>query len=373
MKTLYKKITDFTLIALIFLSLFKIINNGKDKYLVKFNYDNLSKLYNSSQFATQPENRKNIIQDEDLYAYVGYKYLTSGEIDKINIEHPPLGKYFIGLSTLIFKNQNIGQIIWGLIFLALLFLLAQKTLKYKTLSLLVIFFLTQERLFTEQVTTSLLDIVQGVFLLVFLLLSLTKKSTNKVLLAQGISLGTIASIKYPTIAIVVLITWILYKVIKKTSFKIIKKEFFYLSISAAIVFLLTYLPFYFKNPSPLSFLKLQEKALRIHLSHVPEYPKLQVFNVLLFDRWLTWWGEKSFIKTGFWNIGWPILILSFFASLTKIKQNLLIKLWALLYLLFLSLRLFFPRYLFLLLPFLYLNLCYNFQRLYQSLVLNKKL
>ena len=69
-----------------------------------------------------------------------------------------------------------------------------------------------------------------------------------------------------------------------------------------------------------------------HLSHVPEYPKAQVFNVLLFNRWLSWWGEKGYIKTSSWNFLWPILTINFFLTLFEFRKNLLINLWTLFYL-----------------------------------------
>jgi predicted membrane-bound dolichyl-phosphate-mannose-protein mannosyltransferase len=365
MIALAKKYINLLLIILILLSLINTVVKNKNQYLVGFNYNKLNSLYKTSQFAQDVNDRENIIQDEDLYAFSGYYYLTTGDISSINIEHPPLGKYFIGLSAVIFNNQNIGQIFWAVIFLIFLFLISQKILKNTSLALLVVLLFIQERLFIEQITLSLLDLILAVFLLIFWLITLLKHKNKAWLIVQGVSLGTIASIKYPTIAVMVFATWFIYKILIKTNAKKIKTEALYLIFLTTIVFLLSHLPFFIKNPNFLSFINLQEKALRIHLSHVPEYPKAQVFRVLFFNQWLAWWGEKNYIRTEFWNLFWPTTTLIFLASLIKIKNNLLIKLWSLVYLTFLSLRLFFPRYLFLLLPFFYLNLCYNFQRVYK--------
>lgn len=352
------------IIGVIFLFL-SLITTNLHRYQEKFNFKKLEVLYHSSQFAEKPENRKQIIQDEDLYAYSGWQYLTRGEIDQINVEHPPLGKYLIGLSILLFKNQNIGQIIWGIIFLTLLYRLSFKIVKNAPLSLLLVLIFFQEKIFQEQLTHSLLDLSQGVFLLIFFLLIIKKNKKRCHLIVQGLSLGIIASIKYPSTALIAFLTLTAFLIIKKE--KEIIKKLSLIGLAAFFVFLLSYLPFLIKNPNPSSFYSLQVRALKIHLSHVPEYPKGQVLNVLFLNRWLSWWGEKKYLKTEFWNIFWPILTLSFLISLykwrQKLKDNLLINLWSIFYLISLGSRLFFPRYLFLLIPFFYLHLGYSIKKL----------
>jgi len=351
------KQSNFIAILIIFFLLTISFLNHKSQYLTKFNFQKLEKLYNHSQFAPKPEERIFIIQDEDLYAYAGFQYLKTGKLDSINIEHPPLGKYFIGLSILVFNNQNVGQIIWGGLFLFLLYLFAKKVLKSKSLALLLVLFFSQELLFKDQLIYSLLDLPLGVFLLLFFLKSLEKKVSPKTIFIQGLSLGAIASIKYPTTALIAFVTLVVYYLLTKKE-KIFNRLII-IGFIALGVFLISYLPFFIKNPSFISFYNLQFKALKIHLSHVPEYPKGQVFNVLLLNRWLSWWGDKNYIKTGFWNFIWPILTINFFITFLKFKKNLLINLWSFFYLSFISIRLFFPRYLFLLLPFFYIQLFFN--------------
>lgn len=350
----------FILIFLIIRQFIWIITTNSSFFSKTFNYQQLTDFYQHSQFAQTPEDRINIIQDEDLYAYSGWHYLTTSQLDSINIEHPPLGKYLIGLSILLTGNQNIGQIFWGLCFTILLYLLGKKIMNNSLLALLAVLLFTQEALFKEQMTHSLLDLIQGVFLLILLLITLLKPKYR--IFYQGISLGCIASIKFPSIALIALITLFIYNFLQDK--KSLIKNTLTISFVCLAVYLLSYSPFFIKYQNPIHFYNLQLRALKIQLSHVPEYPKGQVFNVLLFDRWLSWWGTKDFIKSGYWNIMWPVLIISFVISLrTKFKKNLLINLWIISYLCFIASRLFFPRYLLLLLPFLYLNLCYNFKSL----------
>lgn len=355
-------ISFFLLFTILFLLLSIILRNLKN-YQKKFDSEKLANIYNQSQFVKNPKDRKSFIADHDLYAYAGWHYLKTGKLNSINIEHPPLGKYLIGLSVFIFDNQNIGQIFWGILFLFLLYKLSFKVLKHKPFALLVVLFFCQEKLFQNQLSYSLLELPLAVFLLMFLLLIQAKNKKNKkwFLMLKGVILGAISSIKYPTTALVAFITLISFYYIKKEVG--VAKKLFVIGLTGFAVFLLAYLPFFMRNPHLSSFYNLQLKALKIHLSHVPEYPKGQVFNVLFFNRWLAWWGEKSYLKTDFWNFLWPILTINFFVSLFRFKKNLLINLWTLFYLLFLSSRLFFPRYLFTILPFFYLQLCYNLERI----------
>jgi len=361
-----KKILNFLLIFAILFNFFSLLSSNKEVYQRKFITSELENLYNQSQFAPNPNNRIKIINDDDLYAYAGWHYLKTGNLEQINIEHPPLGKYFIGLSILLFHNQNVGQIFWGSLFLILLYLLSLKITHNFSLSLIIILIFSRESLFQEQLVYSFLDLTQGVFLLIFLLTSLNNKKLLKInLFIQGLSLGAIASIKYPTIALVALFTLAIYYLFQKEP-KIAQKLTF-IVITTIILFLLTYLPFFYQNHSIKSFFQLQLQALKIHLFHVGNYPKGQVFNVLFFNRWLSWWGNKSYVKTEYWNFLWPILTVNFSLSLIKLKNNLLIKFWSGFYLIFLSLRLFFPRYLLLLLPFFYLEFSNNIILLYNYL------
>lgn len=364
------KIIFYLLLFMMVVSFSVFLIKNSAGYLQKFDFERLDNLYNHSQFAQESQNRTDIIQDEDLYAYSGWYYLKFGKLDIINIEHPPLGKYLIGLSILLFRNQNIGQIFWGIALLSLLFLISKKIIKNNIFSLLTIFLLSLEALFKDQLNHSLLDLPLAVFLCFFFLITISSnKDKPLTFFFQGLSLGIVAAIKYSTVALVAFLTLIIYYLWQKE--KKLTQKLLFIGLVASLIFLSSYFPFFIKNPSVSAFYSLQLKTLKIHLSHVPEYPKFQVFNVLFFNKWLSWWGDKNFIPSGYWNIFWPILTLNFFLTIViNFKKNLLINLWTLFYLLFLSFRLFFPRYLFLLLPFLYLQLCYNLKSLY--LFLNRK-
>lgn len=360
-----KRIINLVLFSIFIYSFVLQIYQHKQSYTKPFSPIYYQQLYLKSQYLPNEGNQPIMIEDHDLYAYAGWYYLNKGIINTINPEHPPLGKYFIGLSILIFNNQNVGQMFWLLTALLLVYKLIVTATKNRTLGLIAILLIWQEGLFQEQLFISLLDIQVLAFLLLFIYIqnALHKQSLFKNVLL-GLCLGAISSIKFPLLGLIFFLSL--------TGFYILNKEKKYISnllvISslAAGIYLLSYLPFFIKNNHP-SFLELQINNLKLYLSHIPEYPKFQVFKVLFFDQWLTWWQDKAYVSTGYWNLFWPIAVINFFISaIFNFKKNLLINLWSLFYLLFISLKLFFPRYLLLLLPFLYFNLCYNAK----SLVVN---
>lgn len=63
------------------------------------------------------------ISDSELYSYVGYRYMQGENPSLLNPEHPPLGKYLIGISILLFNNENVILLIIGFLCLILVFLI----------------------------------------------------------------------------------------------------------------------------------------------------------------------------------------------------------------------------------------------------------
>jgi len=354
MKSEPKPLFFFLIILLIFIVR---VFPYRQSFLQRFDAKALENLYQHSQFSQNPADRTEIIRDHDLYAYSGWYYLKTGDLRMVNIEHPPLGKYLIGLSILLFHNQNIMQIPLAITLLWITYLLAYKILKSPWLAVLVPLALILENLFLKQTTQSLLDLPQAVVIGLFCYLALAKK--NPYLL--GILLGAVSSIKFPATAIILGLSFLIHSALTN------KRQ----SIKAGIVVLITALGFYLLTYTPL-FLKqgpagvasLHIRALKIHLSHLPKYPPFVPLKVMFLNQWPVWWDEKNPIhQTEEWNIFWPVLGAAILLSplfywlkykKSEKKQHLLFFLFNWLYFIFLNSRLFFPSYLFLILPYFYL-------------------
>lgn len=368
-KKKYRKLFPFFLGLFVISTVFFIkIYRFHQNFTSKFNPAELNYLYQNSQFSLNPDDQKFIIRDQDLYAYAGWFYLTTGKIETINIEHPPLGKYLIGLSILIFDNQNLIQIPFGLAFLCLSFLLAQKILKNIYLAVLVPLGLLFEKLFIQQITLSLLDLFQATMIILFILLAMSAKTKFKIVLL-GLVLGSVASIKFPITPIILGISYFIYLYFLREKNKIFKT--FIILVIGICFYLSIYAPVLIQN-SPQGFIDLQIKALKIHLSHLPNYPKFVPLRIMVLNQWPVWWDFQSPIhkveeRNFFWFFFAFSTIISplFYKNISK--NNLLFFLFSWSYFIFINFRLFFPTYLFLLLPFLYIILFWELKLIFISL------
>jgi len=125
---------------------------------------------------------------------------------------------------------------------------------------------------------------------------------------------------------------------------------------ALLILGLVYLPLFLKTP-PNTWPKFFLDATKVHLRHVPDYPKGVIFQVLFLNQWPRWWANLSPQPVDFWQLTWPLwglaLLLSpliaFKKRLFKKQPVLFLFVWG--YFVFLASRLFFPAYLLPLLPF----------------------
>jgi predicted membrane-bound dolichyl-phosphate-mannose-protein mannosyltransferase len=369
-----KFLNTLIIITLVFFFIIKIYQNI-DSYASKFDYSRLNNLYQYSQYALNPNNRLYVMQDWDLYAYAGYTYLTTGKIDSINIEHPPLGKYLYGISILLFNNASILQIPFAIIFLYLSFHLAKIFLSSALFSYLIVFLLINESLFSIQLRYSLLDLMEIDFILLFIYL-ISKKSTNKLNgIFLGFYLGIVASIKFPVTAIILSFSYLIYLLINHRFKSIISNiKVIFLGI---LIFLFSYLPL-FINKGVNGFIQLQIHALRIHLSHVPEYPPFAPLKVMILNQWPVWWDKINPIwKTQEWNLFWPFLAIAiclspivYWQNKNDLKKLSLFFLFTWVYFVFINTRLFFPGYLLLILPQAYILLFWEIKIILKKFNIN---
>jgi len=142
-----------------FIYLLTIIILNKQLYSKKFNFSQFEKKYYSSQWAIP--HSKNVISDEDLYAYAGFKYIKGLNPIHLAPEVPPLGKYLIGASIYLFNNQRVASLIFTLLSLAVIYHLIYFSTKSNFASSLGVLLTTLNTLFTDQIIHSpQLDIFQ---------------------------------------------------------------------------------------------------------------------------------------------------------------------------------------------------------------------
>src|SRR6266403_1395413 len=136
------------LLILFFLHLSFRIFQYRGEYLSHYDASYWKDRYLHSQWVVP--NSKQSIGDDGLYSYVGYEYITGRDPTTLNAELPPLGKYLIGLSILIFGNQNIFALLSGVMVLCSFYLLNKIIFKDRLLSLVPVFLFSLDPLFYTQ-------------------------------------------------------------------------------------------------------------------------------------------------------------------------------------------------------------------------------
>ncbi|MCC6711216.1 MAG: hypothetical protein IT416_02575 [Candidatus Pacebacteria bacterium] len=308
--TLKSKLTFGLLLTLILAIIYK------DKIFTSFDQTSVADLYSQSQYILG-DSAINKIDDATLYQYAGVAYLRGEDPTTINFEHPPLGKYFFGLSTVITGNPLIINLLFFYGILLLLVLLMNKfsvstPLQYLFITYFAIFSSLKNHLFT-----SLLDL-QTLFLslLYFVLLFSNKESWAKYL-AIGLTLGLFISTKYFfPIIFLYLLTLFIWSFKKKTLIKASVA-----SLLMLVIYLLGYVVF-FTNHNLVDFIKFEWYRFKWWTGN-RTIPKFIILNTLFTGQYPAWW-EKSgtMMRDGDWNISWPVLFVSYLISLFKQKYDL---------------------------------------------------
>jgi predicted membrane-bound dolichyl-phosphate-mannose-protein mannosyltransferase len=346
-----KKKLTIILILLISLQLLFRIYQYKEDYLTKFDPEYWQERYLKSQWVVP--NSQQSIGDDGLYAHAGWKYIHGADPSLLNAEIPPFGKYLIGLSEVIFNNQNIFSLLSGILVLISFFFLNKIIFKNTILPLLCVFLLSADPLFYSQLRAPYLDSLY-LSLLILIFISVLRERFILANIFLGLMVATKASI--PTFAIVssVIVCYLFY--MKENL--LIKKFLISLPISV-IVFLITYTQYFILGHNIMDFLGLQKWILNFYSSGAQGQPDA-VWQMLLTGKWPTWWGTVETVSE--WTIIWPISFLAtlyyFYKVFPKRRQykSTLLGFWIITYLIFLSFVPAWPRYLLVILPFMYILL-----------------
>lgn len=350
----FKKIIFISLIILFFVNLFFRVWSYRAEYTTRFDPNYWKMRYNQSQWVV-PDS-KNSIGDDGLYAHAGWVYIHGGNPVLLNAEIPPLAKYIIGLSEIIFQNQNTIALLTGLGVLAAFYVLNLQLFKSHLAAFIPVFLFSIEPIFYSQLRAPYIDTLYLLFLLLTFLFILKKKY-----FVSSFFLGCFASTKYPIgsfFVVAAIIPWVI-------TFN--KKTIGIYAISLIlwpVVFLLSYSRYFILGGSLAGFIGVQKWIVHFYSVGAHATPGI-VYPMILTGNWYTWFAGVQRISE--WTVIWPVAFLGSFTAaiflfgnlkngqkLKLDRQNMmLILFWTISYLLFLSFTPVFPRYLLLLMPFMY--------------------
>ena len=371
-KKIIGQIIFWLILSLLFLNIsFQIFSNWKF-YTAKFNPNVLEKIYRYSQFAPDPNDRKLIIEDNDLFAYSGYLYVKGVSPSVIQIEHPPLTKYIFGLSILFFDNPNVAQIFFGIGLLVVLYLIGYRVLRSHTWSLLPPLILSFDGNFQNQFRLSYLDLSHAFFISCAILFFLKSASNKRYYLLTSIFLGAALMSKYMGFVIVPLLFFYTFFA-RKEDFK----KFTYSLILVPTIYLLNFTALFLRGGNIFyNFFDLHLQIFRLYRSYLPDYPWGEIWRLLATGQWRVWFGNSQFIRVSEWNIFWPLTLLSLIITVFMIKKSkneafILVTLFSLLYLFTSSFHVIFPRHLLIYLPFGYLLLTFMAKIIFEKFKVKK--
>lgn len=310
--------------------LFFVVFQNRYFFNAPFNFKVYEKKYNQSQWVIP--NSKNPISDEDLYTYAGYKYIKGLNPILLNPEAPPLGKYLIGLSILLFNNQRVVSLIISIFSLLLIFLLIYINISSIAAASLAVFFTSINTLFADQfIHSPQLDIFQLFFLLLFsLFFTIFQKLKNyKYLFFAGFFFGGFISIKFFLMYFSLInASLIIYYFFKKQTIKKALTQIVIINGIGLIIYVLTYFRYFILGGTIRSFLGTQKWIVLFYSSSQIDITKLlgNYLSLIFFNRWRFWIEGYPTIHYQYWSMLWPIIfVLGLFSVYKLIKDKKTVK------------------------------------------------
>lgn len=365
-----------SLIISLLLVLITIFNLGNTIYLQKkqylsnywYKFSTLKQTYLDSQYVNK--HPKGWVPDEFVNAYNAGE-LTKGTNPVLIIpDTPPLGKYLIGLSILVFNNENIISLICGLLSVLLMYLVGRQIYAHTITALLPIFFLSFEPIFNNQfVYTPLFDIIQLVFLLASLYFFnkgfLSKKKYHIFFVLSSILLGCFISTKFFATGITIIAAYYIILLVHKD-----KKRLIALTVSAPlaiIILLLSYVRVLAFDKNLHTFIGIQKWVFLYHKSQL--ILPFTIWPLILFNKWYVWYGNQPIISDPQWRITWPIgligtiITIAFYVrkKIPHKKEVEVLMAWSVFYILFFSIGQITTRYLIIYIPVLYMITFYGIE------------
>lgn len=352
----------------------------KEQYVSNYwnRFDTLQQIYLDSQYVKK--NPKGWVPDEFINAYAGGSYIRGTSPILIAPDTPPFGRYLIGLSTLLFNNENSIVLFSAIVSLIFLYLIGRQIFSHSVTSLLGVALVSSELIFKNQlVYTPLLDIMQLMFLLIGFYCFNKGLNTTKHLIffvLSSIFLGFFISTKFFATGITIIIAYYAILIIHKEKKKILSLTTS-IPISIAIL-LLTYIRVLFEfRYTLLQFLGIQKWVFLYHKSQL--ILPFTIWPLILFNKWYVWHGDKPIISDPQWKISWPFITIVCFITIglylfKKIKHKIeveVIMAWTLLYMLFFSFGQISARYFVILIPILYLIALYGIEQFFDKKIVLK--
>lgn len=319
----------------------------------------LEKTYLGSQYVNK--HPAGWIPDEVIQAYAGGAFIRGINPVYVLPDTPPLGKYLIGLSTIIFNNEVTVILIFTILSLILLYALSYQIFGSRLLALIPPLLLSFEPIFKNQlIYAPLLDIIQLAFLLAAFIAfnkALTSKKSLLFLFLANVFVGLFISTKFFVTGAIIEAAFYFVLLLRRDRRRLLE-----LTITFPItvfILLLSYVRVFAFGYTFNKFLGIQKWVFLYHKSQL--ILPFSIWPLILLNKWYVWYGNKAIISDGQWIVTWPIItLLSIITTLLGVIRQIKINekawvliIWVILYFGFFSFGQISSRYFVILIPVLY--------------------
>lgn len=322
-----KKAVTILFFLVAFLRLAVPVAQNWNLFVERFDPAKYKKAYNASQYMIPRS--LNPISDETLLSHAGYEYVHGLNPILINSDHPPLGKYLIGLFTVATGNNRTVSLFFAIADLALVGAAVYLLTRSPLLAALGVLFLSFDPMLVDQVIHSpILDIIQVFFLLLyFLLFALWKGGKNRLHLVplMAVVLGCLSAVKLYFPAIVAIGTTGLTLLLMKKPLKTIAAYTLITLPVAFVTYAASYFRFFMEAKAILPFFGMQKWIFLFWQNNSVNQTKSfgNIIPLVLFNRWKVWWGTEPYISYSGWTVVWPVFfILGLAAAIYIIVRHL---------------------------------------------------
>jgi len=265
------------------------------------------------------------IPDELAYAYSGGALIQGTSPILVLPEAPPLGKYMIGLSAVLFNNENIIiMLVCGVVGLFFIYLLGKQVFRYPVTALIPPLLLTLEPLYRNQFKyVPLFDIAHMMWLLISLYafnkaFIAEKKDLRWFVICQ-IALGGFISTKFYMAGATIVAACLLVLLYNNNKAKLTK---YVVTLPIAVIVLyLTYIRVLIIGYPFNRFLGIQRWIFNFWTGKL-SLP-FTVWPLIFLNQWHVWWGDDPILSDSQWRITWPLVTtLSFLTVFLYIFKKL---------------------------------------------------
>jgi hypothetical protein len=321
----YKKIALFLLACMvIFAQPVFVVYMQREKFF-SHNYTAKFETYKNAYYESQytKKNPKNIITDDYFESFAGGAFLQGMNPIHIVHDHPPMGRYLIAGSIYFFNNQHI--IILFCLFFSLLglFLIGKMILPNSYIALIPVGIFANEPLFIIKLINSPLpEPIQLPFIIFsfYFFFKAIKKNELRWFIATSVMLGFVISTRFFVTGAAMIFSMFCTIVLFKRPYY--KSLFFFITTLpiSVCVLMLAYTRTMLDGYYPWQILSIQKYILAYHKSKF--ILPFSFWDLILFNKWHTWWGKWEISYDPNWLLIWPIsLIMSFSLGIGSILKK----------------------------------------------------